>query len=82
MSFLITWSKYALPIPILFSIPLFKDYTQALARIYRIGQKDPVVYHTFYQNNWLDKSMIKALEEGKTYNNDMFESDYKKEKLF
>ena len=67
---------------ILFSIPLFKDYTQALARIYRIGQKDPVVYHTFYQNNWLDKSMIKALEEGKTYNNDMFESDYKKEKLF
>ena len=46
---------------ILFSIPLFKDYTQALARIYRIGQKDLVVYHTFYQNNWLDKSMIKAL---------------------
>ena len=67
---------------ILFSTPLFKDYTQALARIYRIGQKEPVVYHRFYQNNWLENSMLKALEEGKTYNNDMFESDYKKERLF
>lgn len=63
---------------VLFSIPLFKDYEQAIARIHRLGQTQTTVVHRFYQNSWLDKSMLKALTEQQTYNNDMFESDLKR----
>lgn len=60
---------------ILFSIPLFKDYQQGIKRIHRIGQKKTVIYHIFYQKNWLDYSMQEALKEQKDYSLKMFESD-------
>lgn len=60
---------------ILFSVPLFKDYEQGIKRIHRIGQKNTTVYHIFYQKNWLDYSMRKALTEAKNYNQQMFNSD-------
>lgn len=60
---------------IMFSVPLYKDYEQSMARINRIGQTKTVIYHRFYQKSWLDLSMIKALNEQKQYSSDMFESD-------
>lgn len=63
---------------IFFSLPQFSNYEQALKRIHRIGQKETVIYHIFYSENWLDRSMLKALEQKKEYNNEMFESDLKR----
>lgn len=62
---------------IIFSIPVYRDYEQGIKRIHRIGSKEPVFYHIFYQDNWLDESMLKSLEEKKDYSKDMFESDLK-----
>jgi len=73
----INWQKYNKCI--IFSMPLYKDYEQGIKRIHRIGQKNTVVYHIFMQNNWLDKSMKKALDDKIQYSNDMFENDLKKE---
>lgn len=61
---------------ILFSIPLFKDYQQGIKRVHRIGQKSKVIYHIFYEDNWLDKGMLKALSEQKEYDKNMFETDF------
>lgn len=74
------WQEYSNCI--IFSLPVYKDYAQALKRVHRIGQIDTVVYHIFYQENWLDRSMKKALEEQTTYTLDMFESDLKRVKSF
>lgn len=63
---------------ILFSIPVFKDWEQSLKRVHRIGQKETVIYHIFYSNNWLDLSMLKTLRESKQYDNNLFESDLKR----
>ena len=63
---------------ILFSIPVFKDWEQSLKRVHRIGQKETVIYHIFYANNWLDLSMMKTLKESKEYDNNLFESDLKR----
>jgi hypothetical protein len=63
---------------IIFSLPLYKDYEQGLKRIHRLGQKETVVYHIFYQKNWLAYGMKKALEECKDYSKEMFESDLKR----
>lgn len=63
---------------VLFSIPGFGDYQQAIKRIHRIGQKSTVIYHVFYSENWLDLSMLKALRESKEYDKTMFESDLKR----
>lgn len=60
---------------ILFSLPLYKDYAQALKRVHRTGQRSTVLYYMFYQRNWLDQSMMKALAERKDYNDRMFEGD-------
>lgn len=60
---------------IIFSIPLYKDYAQAIKRIHRVGQKETVFYHTFYQDNMLDSSMIQSLNDTKDYNEDMFMAD-------
>ena len=60
---------------ILFSCPLYKDYEQGIKRIHRIGQTHTTIYHTFYQDNWLDRSMTKALQEHIDYSVKMFESD-------
>lgn len=65
---------------IIFSLPLYKDWAQGIKRIHRTGQKNTVFYHIFYQNNWLDRGMKKALEEGIDYSNDMFESDLERVK--
>lgn len=62
---------------ILFSIPLFKDYEQGIKRVHRIGQKNTVIYHIFYEDNWLDNSMLEALKESREYNKDLFEADLK-----
>jgi len=63
---------------ILFSIPLFKDYEQGIKRVHRIGQTSTVIYHIFYEDNWLDKGMLKALKESRQYNKDLFEADLKR----
>lgn len=60
---------------IIFSVPLYKDYAQGIKRIHRTGQKKTVFYHMFFQNNWLDKSMLKALQQQIDYSVDMFNSD-------
>ena len=62
---------------ILFSIPLYSEYEQGIKRINRIGQKQTCIYYMFYQNNWLDKGMLKALQEGIDYSNDLFKSQLK-----
>lgn len=76
----LNWQAYSQCI--LFSIPLYKDYEQGIKRINRIGQKETTVYHVFYQNNWLDKSMIKALQEQVEYSNEMFKYEFEKIKMF
>lgn len=60
---------------IIFSLPLYKDFEQGIKRIHRTGQKDTCIYHLFYQNNWLDKSMKQALDEKSNYTKEMFEED-------
>ena len=67
------WQEYSNCI--IFSLPLYKDYEQGLKRIHRLGQKQTTVYHLFYQDNWLDKSMLKSLKENIDYSLKMFESD-------
>lgn len=67
------WQKYNKVI--ITSIPLYKDYAQAVKRVHRTGQKQTVIYHIFYQQNWLDYSMKHALDECKDYSLEMFESD-------
>lgn len=62
---------------IIFSTPLYKDYEQGIKRIHRLGQKETVIYYKFYQQNWLDYSMQKSLNENEEYNLEMFESDQK-----
>lgn len=63
---------------IIFDLPTFKDWEQGIKRIHRIGQKDTCIYYVFMQNNWLDKSMMKAIEEQRDYTKDTFESDLKR----
>lgn len=60
---------------IIFSTPLFKDYEQGIKRIHRTGQTKTTIYHLFYQQNWLDSSMQKALQSAIQYSSDMFMSD-------
>lgn len=57
---------------IIFSLPVYKDWEQGLARIHRIGQDKSCFYHIFYQANWLDKAMMDALEERKEYDDKLF----------
>lgn len=65
------WQHYSKCI--IFSIPLYKDYEQAIKRIHRTGQKETTVYHWFIQSNWLDISMRESLIEGTEYSEKMFE---------
>lgn len=60
---------------ILFSLPVFKDWQQGLKRIHRPGQKNNVIYHVFYENNWLDRRMMESLKEKKIYDENMFMND-------
>ena len=60
---------------IIFSCPLYKDYAQGIKRIHRLGQKNTTFYHVFYQQNWLDRSMNKALHDKVDYSTNMYESD-------
>lgn len=57
---------------ILFSIPLYSEYTQGLKRIHRIGQDQTTIYHIFTNTSWIDKDMLKALDLKTEYSNDMF----------
>lgn len=63
---------------IIFSCPLFSHYEQAIKRIHRTGQTKTTFYYTFYQDNWLDAGMQKALETCQEYDAKMFESDLKR----
>ena len=65
---------------IIFSCPIYKDYAQGIKRIHRLGQKNTTFYHVFYQQNWLDRGMNKALNEKIDYSSDMYESDLKRVK--
>ena len=67
------WQNYSKVIIV--STPLYKDYAQAIKRVHRPGQKERVFYHSFYQKNWLDYSMQKALKEQKQYSQDMYDAD-------
>jgi hypothetical protein len=67
------WQNYSKVI--ITSTPLYKDYAQAIKRVHRPGQKEKVFYHIFYQKNWLDFSMQKALKEQKQYSQDMYDAD-------
>ena len=67
------WQAYSKVI--IASTPLFKDYEQAIKRVHRPGQQETVFYHSFYQKNWLDLSMRKALKEQRQYSLDMYEAD-------
>lgn len=60
---------------ILFSLPLYKDYEQGIKRVHRIGQKETCVYHIFYQDNFLDREMMRCLKENINYSKEMFEKD-------
>lgn len=60
---------------IIFSIPVYSDWAQAIKRIHRTGQKETTFYHIFYQKNWLDYSMKASLEKSEEYSLDMFNSD-------
>lgn len=64
---------------ILFSLPCYRDWEQGLKRIHRIGQNDTCFYHVFYQDNWLERAMLKALSNKVEYTKDMFEDDRIKE---
>lgn len=69
------WQEYSKCI--IFSTPLYKDWEQGIKRINRIGQKNTTIYHLFYQNNWLDKSMKESLDEKTQYTEEMFKNDLK-----
>lgn len=70
----LNWQEYNKCI--LFSIPVFKDYAQGHKRVHRLGQKaDRVLYYCFYQRNWLDINMRKALDGSIEYNEDLFQAD-------
>lgn len=69
----LNWQEYNKCI--IFSCPVYKDYAQGLKRIHRLGQKQTTIYHVFYQENWLDKSMNEALASCTDYSNKMFEAD-------
>lgn len=60
---------------IFFSLPLYGEYAQALKRNHRIGQLNTVYYYRFYQDNFLDRGMLKALEFKQDYNEKMFNYD-------
>lgn len=64
---------------ILFSVPLYKDWEQGLKRVHRTGSTEPVTYYVFIGDNWLDKDMKKALDEGVQYSQDMFDKKLNKE---
>lgn len=63
---------------ILFSLPLYKDYSQGIKRIHRSGQKFDCIYHMFYQDNWLDRGLLDSLNKSIDYNEKMFETDLKR----
>lgn len=70
----LNWQEYNKCI--LFSTPVFKDYAQGHKRVHRLGQKaDRVLYYCFYQRNWLDANMRKALDGSIEYNEDLFQAD-------
>ena len=60
---------------ILFDIPVYKDYRQSIKRLDRTGQEKQVIIFRFYQNNWLDANMYKAIDEGIDYSSDLFNAD-------
>lgn len=66
---------------IIFSLPVYRDWEQAIKRIHRTGQSKTCFYHIFMQDNYLDRGMKKALDSGMEYTKDMFESDSRKEAL-
>ena len=72
------WQEYNKVI--FFSVPLYGEYAQSLKRVHRIGQKKTVYYYNFYQNNFLDKEMLKALDNNIDYNIKMFQYDIEKNK--
>lgn len=71
------WQEYSQVI--MFSVPLYSHYEQGIKRVHRIGQDETVVYHMFYQDNFLDRSMLKSLTERTEYTEEMFKENLLKE---
>lgn len=69
----LNWQEYYQCI--LFSCPIYRDYEQGIKRLHRDGQKHTVIYHKFYQDNWLDNKMLESLEKKEDYTDQMFEDD-------
>ena len=65
---------------IIFSTPVYKNWAQSLKRVHRIGSKEPVFYHVFYQENWVERRMKESLEQGVEYTDEMFKMDLSKYK--
>lgn len=71
------WQEYNHTI--LFSVPTFADWAQAIKRTHRIGSKEPVFYYSYYQENWLDLAMIDSLNKKIEYNENMFNKHFKED---
>jgi hypothetical protein len=66
---------------IIFSLPVYRDWEQAIKRIHRTGQNKTCFYHIFMQDNFLDNGMKKALDSNSEYTKEMFDTDQRKESL-
>lgn len=62
---------------VFFSLPVYRDWAQAIKRIHRIGQSHPAVCHVFMADNWLERGMRKAIGERKDYDERLFEEGMK-----
>lgn len=60
---------------IIFDLPTYGQWVQGLARISRTGQTHTTFYYLFYQDNFLDRSMMQALKNGVEYNEKIFEKE-------
>lgn len=65
---------------IIADLPVFRDWQQGLKRIHRTGQSKTCIYYVFIQENFLDKAMMKAIEEQQDYTEKTFESDFNRVK--
>ena len=59
------------------SLPVYRDWAQGLKRIHRNGSIEPVTYHVFYEDNWLDRKMREALNARTDFTTEMFEEGLK-----
>ena len=60
-----------------FSLPLsVENYMQSKKRINRIGQTKPCFYYHLITKNSIDEKILKALERGVDFTNELFREEY------